>query len=65
MQEKAYLVGMANIKTRYGQITRQSKQKRPPEGQQPKTPAAIEEARLALKIRQRARADYRTVTSAS
>jgi hypothetical protein len=65
MQETAYLKAMANIKTRYAQITRQSKQKRPAKGQQAKTPAALEEARLALKIRQRARADYRTVRSAS
>jgi len=55
---------MANIKTRYIQLTKQSKQRRP-EKELPKSQAAKEEAELALKIRRRARADYKTVASAS
>jgi hypothetical protein len=60
----AYTSAMANIKTRYIQLTKQSKQRRP-EKELPKSQAAKEEAELALKIRRRARADYKTVASAS
>lgn len=46
------------------QLTKQLKEKQPVKGQL-KSQAAKEEAELALKIRRRARADYRTVAKAS
>lgn len=55
-------MAMANIKTRYAEITRQAKHASPrPTSSPASSPAAAEEARLAAKIRERARADYRTV----
>lgn len=55
---------MANIKNRYAEITRQAKQASPrATSSAASSPAAAEEARLAGKIRERARADYRTVSS--
>lgn len=55
---------MANVKTRYAEITRQAKQASPrPTSSGASSPAAAEEARLAAKIRERARSDYRTVSS--
>lgn len=53
---------MANIKARYGEITKQSKLKRQLTSKS-KSEAAKEEARLARKIRQRARADFKTVAA--
>ena len=63
-ERKPYVDTMANIKTRYVQLTKQLKKKQPLKGQ-PQSQAAKEEAELALKIRRRARADYRTVAKAS
>jgi hypothetical protein len=65
---------LANIKSRYAEITRQAKQASPRPASSAvsssavsspavSSPAAAEEARLAAKIRERARADYRTVSS--
>lgn len=53
---------MANIKTRYAEITRRAKEtgsRR--ERDLPTSPAEAEEARLAAKIRERVRSDYRTL----
>lgn len=55
---------MADVKALYAEITRKAKQERPlARRADAVSPAAVEEARLAAKIRERARADYRTVTS--
>ncbi|KSV75550.1 hypothetical protein N185_17060 [Sinorhizobium sp. GW3] len=55
---------MANIKTRYAEITRRAKEtsiKR--ERERSTSPAEVEEARLAAKIRERVRSDYRTLAA--
>ena len=55
---------MADVKALYAEITRKAKQDSPLDKRTAaSSPAAAEEARLAAKIRERARADYRTVSS--
>ncbi|WP_455270920.1 hypothetical protein [Rhizobium herbae] len=55
---------MANIKSRYVEITRRVKESgNSRERDVPTTPAGVEEGRLAAKIRERVRSDYRTLAS--
>jgi hypothetical protein len=56
---------MANIKTRYGEITRNAKLASPKaeHGATASSAGAQEEARLAAKIRERVRLDYKTLST--
>ena len=54
---------MANVKTRYGEVTRAAKeQHRSDAGRVSNSPEAHEEARLFAKFRDRAREDFRTLS---
>jgi hypothetical protein len=54
---------VADVKAIYGEITRKAKRDHPLARRADAfSSAAAEEARLAAKIRERARADYRTIT---